>query len=131
MKNMNALELSVKKAIQSDEKNSAANKAYLEFLKANFIIPIEKQSKSNQPEVLFLIEKEQTFLPVFSSKQHLDAWAKDIQDAISILSLSGVDLLKGIGDNVIVALNPGSEFYKEFNPSEVMRMKKMVLKIFK
>lgn len=128
---MNALEQAIKAAYQQDGESISANKAYLEFLKANFIVPIEKQPKTTEVEVLFYTEESQTFLPVFSSEEYLDTWAKEIRESISILKLSGVDLLKGIGENIIVSLNPGSNIYKEFNAAEVGRMKNMVLKIFK
>lgn len=62
---------------------------------------------------------------------YLDAWAGDIANKIKLLKLSGVDLLKGLGENVTVCLNIGSEIYKEFNPSETARMRSMVLKLFK
>lgn len=128
---MNSLEQAIHNAYQQDGENKAANKAYLEFLKANFIVPVEKHSQTEEVEVLFYNENLQTFLPVFTSEEYLDGWADDVRDSINILKLSGVDLLKGIGDNVIVALNPGSEIYKEFNAAEIGRMKNMVLKLFK
>lgn len=128
---MNALESAIKQAYLKNGEQSAANKAYLEFLKANFIIPIEKHPKTDQVEVLFFTENQQTFLPVFTSTEYLDFWAFSIKEDINVLKLSGVDLLKGIGDNVIVSLNPGSEIYKEFNQAEIGRMKNMALKIFK
>lgn len=128
---MNALETAVKNAINAHGDKNEANKAYLEFMKANFIIPIENDLKDNEPVVLYLHENEETYLPVFSSMDYFDAWAHDIRDAIQLLKLSGVDLLKGIGDNVTVCLNPGSEIYKAFNPAELARLKGMVLKLFK
>lgn len=128
---MNELELAVKHALDSSGGNKEANKAYLEFIKANFIIPIDKNSQLDNPEVLFFEENGQLFLPVFTDMAYLDHWAKEISDAINLLKLSGVDLLKGIGDNVIVCLNIGSAIYKEFNAAEIARMKSMVLKLFK
>lgn len=128
---MNALDLAIKKALDLSGSTQEANKAYLEFIKANFIIPIDMNSQPDQPEVLFLQENGQCFLPVFTENQHLDQWARDIGDSIHILRLSGVDLLKGIGDDVTVCLNIGSTVYKEFNPSEIARMRSMVLKFFK
>jgi hypothetical protein len=62
---------------------------------------------------------------------YLDAWAKDISEKINLLKLSGVDLLKGIGDEVTICLNIGSDIYKEFNPAEIARMKSLILKFFK
>ncbi|WP_392538770.1 SseB family protein [Legionella sp. 227] len=128
---MNALNHAIKEALNAAGNNKEANKAYLEFIKANFIIPIEKNSDENQPKVLFLQEGEHVFLPVFSETSYLDAWAVDIATDINLLKLSGVDLLKGLGENVTVCLNIGSDIYKEFNPSETARMRSMVLKFFK
>lgn len=128
---MNELETAIEKAIAAEGANKEANKAYLEFIKANFIIPIEKESADNEPSVLYLEENHQIFLPVFSSMTYFNAWAADIQDKIQLLKLSGVDLLKGIGENIYVSLNIGSDVYKEFNPSEIERMRSMVLKLFK
>lgn len=128
---MNNLELAIKEALDSEGSSKEANKAYLEFIKANFIIPIEKNSASNQPEVLYLEENGRFFLPVFTNMHYFDNWAKQIKDAIQLLKLSGVDLLKGSEEQVTVCLNIGSEIYKEFNPAELARMRSMVLKLFK
>lgn len=127
---MNELEQAIKKALDLSGSTAEANKAYLEFIKANFIIPVDKNSAADAPEVLFLQENGQTLLPVFTDKAHLDNWARDITESIHMLKLSGVDLLKGIGENVTVCLNIGSTVYKEFNPSELARMRSMVLKFF-
>lgn len=128
---MNTLNLAVKEAIESAGKLKEANKAYLEFIKANFIIPVEQCSEDDNPEVLFLSDQDNFFLPVFSEIKFLDAWAAEISTDIKLLKLSGVDLLKGLGENVTVCLDIGSIYYKEFNPSELARMKSMVLKLFK
>lgn len=128
---MNALNLAIKDALDSAGNTKEANKAYLEFIKANFIIPVEQGLENEQPKVLFLQEDEYTFLPVFTEMTYFDSWASDIAEKIKLLRLSGVDLLKGLGDNVTVCLNIGSAIYKEFNPSEIARMRSMVLKLFK
>ncbi|KTD22216.1 putative Fe-S center protein [Legionella lansingensis] len=128
---MNELELAIKKALDSAGGSVEANKAYLEFIKANFMIPVDKNSNPEQPEVLYFEQDGQFFLPVFTSREYFDKWAQDISTHINILMLSGVDLLKGIGEQVTVCLNIGSPIYKEFNPAELARMKGMVLKLFK
>lgn len=128
---MNELEKAIEQALMTEGSNKEANKAYLEFIKANFIIPIEKNFTEESPQVLYLQENNQVFLPVFTSMAHFDHWAAGIADEIRLLKLSGVDLLKGIGENVIVSLNIGSKLYKEFNPAELARMRSMVLKLFK
>lgn len=128
---MNALELAVKSAIDASGNSKEANKAYLEFIKANFMIPTEKKAEENEPEVLFLEEDNHIFLPVFTEKKYLDDWACEIANEINVLKLSGVDLLKGLGENITVCLDPGSAHYKEFIPEEMARMRSMVLKILK
>ena len=128
---MNALDSAVQEALASEGNNKEANKAYLEFIKANFMIPIERAQPDEEPRVLFLQDQEQCFLPVFTELEHLNAWAQEISADIQLLRLSGVDLLKGLGENVTVCLNIGTALYKEFNPSETARMRSMVLKLFK
>ncbi|NDH68023.1 MAG: SseB family protein [Gammaproteobacteria bacterium] len=128
---MNALEQAVDIAIHKNGDSISANKAYLEFIKANFIIPIEKQNQADsEPQVLYLDTGTQTFLPVFSNMSYFDAWAEPIKNDIQILKLSGVDLLKGLGENTYVSFNIGSPIYKEFNPGELARMRSMILKLF-
>ena len=127
---MNALDQAIEQALLTEGSNKEANKAYLEFIKANFIIPVEKGT-AQEPIVLYLEDNGQIFLPVFTEMMYFDAWAFDISDSIEVLKLSGVDLLKGIGENVIVSLNIGTKLYKEFNPAELARMRSMVLKLFK
>jgi len=127
---MNALEVAIQDALNAKGKDKEANKAYLEFIKANFIIPIDKNSADDQPEVLYLEENSEYYLPVFTSMLYFDNWAEEISDSIQVLKLTGVDLLKGIGDQVTVCLNLGSPIYKEFNKTELARMRSMVLKLF-
>lgn len=129
--NMNHLELSIQNALASGGKESDANQVYLEFLKANFIIPIEKSSSVEDPKVLYLEDGGLFFLPVFTSRYYLDIWAAEISSSIQLLYLSAVDLLKGVGDDVNICLNIGSEIYKEFNTQELKRMRSMVNKLFK
>ena len=128
---MNALESAIKLALETEGGKNEANKAYLEFMKANFIIPIEKNLLDNEPVVLYLQENEEIYLPVFTDRLFFNAWIEEISEEIQVLELSGVDLLKGLGDNVTICLNPGSELYKVFNPAELARLKNMVLKLFK
>ncbi|MDR3504461.1 MAG: SseB family protein [Legionella sp.] len=128
---MNALDNAIKEALISAGSSKEANKAYLEFIKANFIIPVEKHIEDEEPRVLFFQEGNELFLPVFTEMTYLDAWAAEIATEINLLKLSGVDLLKGLGEQVTVCLNIGSDVYKEFNPSETARMRSMVLKFFK
>ena len=128
---MNSLNRAISESFKARGNLKEANKAYLEFIKANFIVPIEITSSEENPEVLFLNEGHRQFLPVFTQLEFLSNWADEIAHNIKLLRLSGVDLLKGIGEEVFVCLDLGTEFYKEFNPSEIARMRSMVLKFFK
>lgn len=129
---MKALEQAVQLAIDAKGEQKAANKAYLEFIKANFMIPIERQQgEVSEPKVLFLQDGDTCFLPVFSNQPYFDLWAEEIKDDIAVLKLSGVDLLKGVGEGVEVALNIGSPYQKIFHSAEIERMRSMILKIFK
>lgn len=129
---MNSLNTAVKAALLSNGTLKEANKAYIEFIKANFIIPVEQTpNNEEEPRVLFFQENNHSFLPVFTEMSYLNVWAKDISEHINLLKLSGVDLLKGIGDEVTICLNIGSDHYKEFNPAEIARMKSLILKFFK
>jgi len=119
---MSALEEAIALALDTVGENKHANKAYLEFIKAN---------AKTDPEVLFLQEEGHTLLPVFTNMNYLSAWAHEIGDHINTLQLSGVDLLKGIGDEVTVCLDIATPHYKEFNPAEIARMRSIVLKLFK
>lgn len=128
---MNALEKALDMAIQKNGNSTYANKAYLEFIKANFIVPIEQADSDDvEPQVLYLRHDNQVFMPVFSNMTYCDAWVEPIKDDIQILKLSGVDLLKGLGEQTYVCLNLGTPLYKEFNPGELARMRSMVLKLF-
>lgn len=127
---MNTLNSAIKEALESSGSLKEANKAYLEFIKANFIIPIEQHTDGENPEVLFLHVDDNIFLPVFTEMKYLDAWASEVSKEIKLLKLSGVDLLKGIGENVTICLDIGSDLYKEFNPSETARMRSMIIKFF-
>lgn len=128
---MNALETAVLAAIHSEGSSKEVNKAYLEFIKANFMMPIDiQQAELENPQPLFLMEEGAVYVPVFSNQDALDHWVGEIQNDIHIYHLTGVDLLKGIGDDVHICLNIGSEFYKLFLPAEIARMRSMVLKFF-
>lgn len=128
---MNSLNLAIKEALDASGNSKEANKAYLEFIKANFIIPIEINSNDENPEVLFLKDGNNLFLPVFSEMHYLETWASDIGTQIKLLKLSAVDLLKGLGEEVTVCLDIGTRYYKEFIPAETARMRSMILKLFK
>lgn len=128
---LNALENAIIAAVHAKGASKEVNKAYLEFIKANFIMPIDATADPAAPPMpLFSVDNDRIFLPVFSQQPIFDDWAEDIKDEIHLYRLSGVDLLKGIGDEVHLCLNINSASYKLFLPGEIARMRSMVLKFF-
>ncbi len=126
---MNDIELAVQHALESKGDLPDANNAYLAFMKANFFIPVEKEATLGDPKVLFLSTAHQVFLPIFSRREYIDLWAKEIQDNIAILHLTGVNLLNGVGEEVTLCFNIGTPLYKEFNSGELARMRSMLIKV--
>lgn len=122
------LEDAIAKAMAEEGQQSFANQAYFTFLKSAVFMPIEKGS-GDEPRVLFLESNEHVFLPVFSQKPFLVDWAAESISQIDIYELSSIELLAGLGEQVTVALNPGTATYKEFNPEEILKLKTMVTKI--
>ncbi len=128
---MNELETAIITALKTKGDSKDVNKAYLEFIKANFMMPVDiRQAEAENPSPLYLVEDENIYVPVFSNQQSLDSWAKEIKNDIYIYRLSGVNLLKGIGDNVHICLDIGSDSYKLFLPAEIARMRSIILKFF-
>lgn len=124
------LEQAIINAISSDGEQSQATQAYFAFLKSELHLPIEKSEHEDaEPRVLFLEQDQLIFLPIFSQPEYLINWAADQIEQIDRFTLTGVELLKGLGDNVTLALNPGLDSYKEFNPDEIAKLKTMILKI--
>ncbi|MDP3560111.1 MAG: SseB family protein [Legionellaceae bacterium] len=128
---MSTLEHAVAYALQHPDDSRAIDKAYLEFIKANFMIPIHAHSAEDAPEVLYLEENGIQYLPAFTNTDTLDVWAKDIAKQIKILRLTGVNLLKGVGEHVAVCLNLGDSASKIFHPEEIARMKSLIIKFWK
>jgi hypothetical protein len=48
---------------------------------------------------------------------------------INYVEISGHDVVKGINEQVFLCLNHGTDFYKEFTPDEVKRLKMIVSRI--
>lgn len=124
----NPLEELIEDAIRSNGDQTKVNQAYFGFLKSILLLPIE-QGSDEDPKVLFLHEDEQIVLTVFSQQKYLSAWASDEIHKISVYELKGSELISGLGDNVTMALNPGTSSYKLFNPEEILQLKTIVSKM--
>jgi len=128
--NTDALEQAILDTMDAEGDQKLASHAYFTFLKSQLHLPVEQSDQEDaEPRVLFLEQNEAIFLPVFSQIDYLTQWAGEEIEKIDRFTLSGVELLKGLGENVTIALNPGFPSYKEFNPEEVNKLKTMVMKI--
>ena len=125
------LEQAIENALAKEGEQTLATQAYMQFLKSQLLLPIEHPDnhEDDEPRVLFLETDNHVFLPVFSQLSYMKDWAKEDFAKIGTFQLSGIELLKGLGENVTVALNPGTPSYKEFNPEEIDKLKTMVMKI--
>jgi hypothetical protein len=125
------LEECVQDALNDPENVSKAKKVHALFLRETLILPVERKESdsTDEPIPLYLTNGEARFLPVFSTMSHYQSWAKDEADKISLLHLTGSDLVKGIGEAVYICFDIGQSHYKEFSPEEIKRLQSIVSKL--
>lgn len=130
---MNELDELLLKAYENNGEQEYANKFYVTFFRTLFYMPVLFRDDPVEPFTPdAIIEGDKRFIPVFSTAERLTTWADASLDTIDHVSLLGLDLLKAAGvDNVYIALNPGTSFYKEFAPDEITRLKIMIAKLDK
>jgi len=126
------------KAYEGEGETGAVNKVYIEFLKTTLYLPIEKidpekakDLKENEEPFtpLFMHDNDMTFMAAFDNLNKLMGWAGDHFVEMDYATIIGRNVIAGIGNDVILALNPGTKAYKEFSPEEIGRLKTMVQKI--
>ncbi len=129
---MTELDQAITTAFASQGKQEDVNKVYLILLRTPLFIPVQKEQVPGDEEPfhpLFTKVNEQFFMLAFDTLERLTAWAGDQFERISYVELSGRDLVVGINETVYLCLNYGTEFYKEFSPDEVKRLKMVVARI--
>lgn len=124
---MNDLIIAIEAAFQNPEDQELTSKAHRLFLSHQFILPIEKNKP--EPTVLFLTEGDKQFIPFFSSEALFERWAGDLSNEMNFLQIMGKDVILGTSDKAYLCLDVGSPHYKEFEPSEILRLKQVVLKL--
>ena len=65
----------------------------------------------------------------FDQVDRLSTWAGDQSDLLDYVEITGKEVIEGISDQAFLVLNLGSEFYKEFSPDEIKRLKTIVSRI--
>ncbi len=139
---MTDLDKVIAQAFASEGKQDDVNKVYLTLLRTVFFLPVQKQETSitaaaiTEQEAepfkpLFAKVEDNYFMLVFDTLERLQTWASDQLDFIDYVEISGRDMVAGINEQVFLCLNYGTEFYKEFSPDEVQRLKMVVSRIHK
>jgi len=130
---MTELDQVIANAFASEGKQDDVNKVYLTLLKTSLFLPVEKeqpQTGNDEPfKPLFAKIEDKYFLLIFDTLERLTNWAGDQVEQINSVEISGRDVIAGISDEVYLCLNVGTEFYKEFSPDEVKRLKLIVSRI--
>ena len=126
------LDEAIASAYTQGGEREAANRVWLALLKTPLYLAVDALAPrdpniSFQP--LIAMVGEYCFLAAFDSEARFLAWAGEHAKDIQHVQLSGRDLLAGIGDNVFLALNPGTPFYKEISPDEMKHLKKIIARV--
>jgi hypothetical protein len=121
-------------AFKSEGKQEDVNKVYLALLKTSLFVPVQKSTQgvtSEQEPFIPLFTKVENnyFMVVFDNHDRLMGWAGDHYPKMDYVELSGRDVIAGINENVYLCLNVGTDYYKEFSPEEIKRLKMIVSKI--
>lgn len=137
---MTELDLAISAAFASEGKQEDVNKVYLALLRTPVFVPVEKmavveaggdaETEAGEPfKPLFAKVDEKYFMLIFDSLERLEVWAGEDFATIGYVQISGLDVVRGINEDVFLCLNVGTEFYKEFSPEEVMRLKMVAARI--
>jgi len=129
---MTELDQKISDAYQSEGKQEDVNQVYLTLLRTLLFIPVQKEKAVMDDEPfrpLFANIDGNYFLIAFDTPDRLIAWAQNEINKIAYVELSGRDMLAGINENAYLALNVGTDFYKEFSPEEIKRIKIIISKI--
>lgn len=129
---MSELIQAIEEAYKNPENEQAVNTAHRLFLSNIFVLPVRKEGAvDGEPIPLFYSEGNKHFLPIFTDDQFFRQWAKDQIDQMNWLNIIGKDVILGTGENTYLCMDIGQEHYKEMDPSEVSKLKQVVLKLEK
>ena len=130
---MSELDQVISKAYENEGEQEFSNKVYATFFRSELFMPIYSQDNKEEPFVPLTLEEEGNyFIPIFDSLLRLEEWIGEEYPDLEYAEIMGNDVIRGIGvEKVYLSLNPGTEFYKEFSPEELVRLKMMLAKIDK
>jgi hypothetical protein len=124
-------------AFSSEGQQDAVNKVYLTLLRMPVFVPVQKRDpkkfiseNTEEPfKPLFANIDGNFFMLIFDTLERLTVWAGDQFEHIDYVEISGRDIFFGINEEVYLGLNADTEFYKEFSPDEVKRVKMIIARI--
>lgn len=130
---MSELDKLVESAMASEGAEADSNKFYTVFFRSTLFMPAYQQDDADEPfSPMFLQDGDKYFISVFDSLARLTTWLADESQDVDYVEIDGSDLIRCIGsEEVYLCLNPSTDFYKEFSPEEIQRLKLMLLKIDK
>ena len=129
---MTELDQLIAAAFASEGKQDDVNKVYLALIRASLFVPVKKEQSIDPEEPfspLFAQVDGNYFMLAFDTHERLLAWVGDQSDQVGFVEISGRDVMAGISDEVFLCLNVGTDFYKEFSPDEIKRLKMIVSRI--
>jgi hypothetical protein len=131
---MSQLDDLIAKAYASEGKQEDVNKVYLALLQTMLFVPVEKTELEltdlDEPfRPLFAKFEDKYFMLAFDSEERLSTWAGEEAGSMGYVEISGRDVIAGMGEEVFLGLNVGSDFYKQFSSDEVKQLKKIVARI--
>jgi hypothetical protein len=130
---MTELDQVIANAFGSEGKQDDVNKVYLLLLRTTLFIPVQKnpdvKAEAEPFTPLFGVINDQIFMVGFDTLAKLQQWAKEEADKLDYVELTGRDVIAGIGDSVFLGINPATDYYKEFSPDEIKRLKMIVSRI--
>lgn len=136
---MTPLDTLIAKTYASAGKVEDANKVYLTLLQTTLFVPIQQQNskstatssqKEDEPFTpLFTQYENNFFMMAFDTVERLHHWAGEQKDTMAYVEITGKDVIRGLGQQVYLCLNYGTDYYKEFAPEEIIRLKTIIAKI--
>ena len=128
------LDQTIANAFASEGAQEDANKVYLALIRTPVYLPVKKQttpvSDEEEPfQPLFAEIEGRYFMMIFDTLERLTTWAESELDQIDYVCIPGRDVVAGVNESVYLCLNAGCEYYKEFSPEEVKRIKMIIARI--
>ncbi len=129
---MTELDQVIAAAFASEGQQEEVNRVYLTLLRSHLVIPVTKEPSRDKEEPftpLFATIDANHFLLAFDTVERLRAWAGEHINEMRYVELSGRDFIAGMSEKVYFCLNVGTNYYKEFSPDEVKRLKMLVARV--